>query len=583
MSADPRATELVSLRSALASTQADLATLAAAGEIDRERAAAVRANVLGIVSRSAPLVGERPTDPIRRVVADLFSTKTDVTRISALLSDLDARLALQEQVHAYHRSSIRAIGAVVLWIIAALAAVVGVLAALLSMAIGQPWQPQLTFWLLPAAAFVALGVALWRRGDPRPRRLSGRVLVVAASLCIVVSLVSTSVLERGASLPVIAADQRYEVSGVASVVAPGVQGWKAQRSSGPPIEQVAFSRDVGRRDRPENNETVRAELSANPVSGDPLPARDLIKQGLDAREDETDGGRLVGLSFSTSAVSGRDQCTRYDHVTRDTGVPQFPGSAFTLTSHGIYCVDPDAAFLIHAQWSHRYLEGTQPEVADSDADTFLSSLRVTRSPSATARPAAIPSPGTVVFAERFNDRTTGWTVTDNEFARVGYLSDSAYGIELRKTNSHAHVATQASGRRRDAYIEADIGVGRATNTEYGPTCRVDDKFQSFYYFAVASDGASAIYRVEGRETKTLAVSPGILRSLRPPAAFKVATRCYGEKGAVALALSVNGTVLLRAEDRDGAIDRDGWSGFYVGGGPTPILRLTSFTVRELAR
>jgi hypothetical protein len=280
-------------------------------------------------------------------------------------------------------------------------------------------------------------------------------------------------------------------------------------------------------------------------------------------------------------VASRPACVRYDWSAKDTGVAKFPGSVFRLNTHGLMCTDSSASRLINVAWSHRYLEGSKPTVAESAAEPFLGSLKVTESISPNASP--LPSArtaGAVLFSDTFQDTSGRWRPVDNEFARMGHLTNGGFGIELRR-RAHAHAATGEVPVARDVEIEVDYRV--TAEGLYGPTCRLDDAFGTFYVLGVTNDGRYAIQRIVGGKITNVGWSAGTVRAdFVAPASLKIVAQCYGD-GPVTLVLTVNGTTLLRVQDNDGAITAAGRASFYATGEAGPATRLGSFTVRDLSR
>jgi hypothetical protein len=490
---------------------------------------------------------------------------------------------VSERTPPVRRSLVRAAGSIVLWILAAVAFVFAAVSAAVAVALGS-FASSVTFYLLIGLGLVFFGVALWRRHQPRPRRLTGRILTVAGVASLVASVVISSVLGTGDTKPVLFPSQRYEVSGgLASVSAPGTDGWQSTREKTDFQETVSFARDVGSSRTAAEGETLRAHISVGDARGNALPSGDLIAQALDTEKRSNTTQRMTDLRFTTSTAPSRPACMRYDWSAKDTGVARFPGSVFRLNTHGLMCTNSSATHLINVGWSHRYLEGSEPKVAESTAEPFLASLQVTEGGSPGPSPLASPlAPGTVLFRDTFKDSSGRWRAAENEFARMGYLTSGGFGIELRR-RAHAHASTGEVPVARDIEIEVDYRVTSTAEGLYGPTCRLDDTFGTFYVFVVTNDGRYAIQRNIGGRLTTVAWSAGTVRSdLVAPASLKIVAQCYGD-GPVTLVLTVNGTMLLRLQDTDGAIRAGGRASFYANGEAGPATRLESFTVREIGR
>jgi hypothetical protein len=483
----------------------------------------------------------------------------------------------------YHRSPLRAVGSIVLWILGAIAFLFALVSVAVTVLTGS-YVSNVAFYGLVAIGLVLFGIALWRRKDPRPRRLDGRILTIAGTASLVAAIGSSSVLGTGDSKRIFFANQRYEVSGgLASVEAPGTDGWESTRDKTDFQETVSFARAVGSGRTADESETLRAHISVGYARGNALPSGELIAQALDAEKRSNTGPRTSDLVFTTSAVASRAACMRYDWTANDTGVAKFPQAVFRLTAHGLMCTDSSATHLINIAWSHRYLEGTEPKVPESSAEPFLASLRMTEGGSPSASPLAKPlASGTVLFRDTLKDSSGRWRVAESEFARTGYLTSGGFGIELRR-RARAHAATGEVPVARDVEIEVDYRVTSTALGFYGPTCRLDDTFGTFYAFGVASDGTYAIQRNVGGKSTNLAWSAGTVRAdLVAPASVKIIAQCYGD-GPVTLVLTVNGTTLLRLQDTDGAIGAGGRASFYADGEAGPLTRLESFTVREIGR
>jgi len=480
------------------------------------------------------------------------------------------------------RSFLSAAGSIVLWLFAAIAFVAAAVSAVVAVATGS-FAGSATFYLFVALGLVLFGVGLWRRHDPRPRLLNGRILTAAGAVSVVAAVVSSSVLGAGDTKPILFANQRYELAGgLASVSAPGTHGWQSTRDKTDFQETVNFARDVGSGRTVDDSETIRAHISVIDARGNALPSGELIAQALEAEKRANTGQRMTDLEFTTSAVPSRPACIRYDWSAKDNGVARFPGSVFRLKTHGLMCTDSSATHLINVGWSHRYLESSEPKVAESTAEPFLASMQMTEGgpgPSPLASPLA---PGTVLFRDTFKDTSGRWRAAENEFARMGYFTSGGFGIELKR-RAHAHASTGEVPVARDVEIEVDYRVTSTAVGLYGPTCRLDDSFGTFYVFGVTNDGRYGIQRNVGGRLKDLAWSGGTVRaSLVAPASVKIVARCYGD-GPVILVLTVNGTTLLRLQDTDGAIRGGGRASFYANGEAGPVTRLESFTVREIGR
>src|SRR6185436_4721041 len=245
-----------------------------------------------------------------------------------------------------------------------------------------------------------------------------------------------------------------------------------------------------------------------------------------------------------------------------TGVSAFPGSVFTLTFHGVMCLESTAADLIHVEWSHRFLEGSTPKVPEADGDPFLASLQLKPRPPVTPASAALPSLGTTVFSDRLSDHNN-WTTSDNEFAKLGALAPGGHGIQMKKA-AQAHLGSPAIAKARDAVVEAEYFMPAKTLAVVGPTCRVDDTYRSFYAFIVSGTGTYAIGRADAGKWSTLASSGAMTRrSLAAPAPVRITAYCFTTGDSVSLVLVLNGVPLLRVEDREGAITREGRFGLYA--------------------
>jgi hypothetical protein len=593
VSAAPTVVELGELRGAVAPLRAEFEALAKSDTPDPSATLAARSSFEALLARCGSSLSSGVSQRIRAALDDPADDQAALGRSLRVLEEVDAELAFREKVASYKRSPLRAALSILLWLLAlpALAAsVVSLVATLVAsrisdfedlvrQAFGALW-----FYGLLALFFASLGLALWRRGDPRPRTVTGRQAITAAALSLAALVASTAATTSGASLPILSASTRYEVGAVASVLPPGTTGWQAQSTHDELRDQVDFMRDIGRRQTAQDSETLRAHIIAVKATGNLVPATELIQGALDGLEGSREGGRLTLASFKASAVPTFQQCRRYDRIAKDSGVTQFPSSVFILVSHGLFCFVEAPAYLVTAEWSHRYLEGTTPFVSESDADAFLASLQLKATASSLRSPSALATTGRVVFAERFSDKNTGWTVFDNDFARAGYLSPTGYGVQLKR-RAHAHVSTRTIETRRDAYIEVEAFVPEQQDAYYGPTCRVDDSFSSFYLFEVTSHGTYGITKFVAGKRTTIAHSVfAVRRSLLPPGTLRIAAYCYGEPGkSVTLALAVNGVSLLQIDDREPALDRAGRAAFFSNGETAgPQMRLLSFTIREIA-
>ena len=586
--------ELGELRAAVAPLQAQLQSLANADVPDPSEILAMRTSFAALLERCRASLTPALFQRVRAAVDDQTDDHAAVLRALALAIEVDAALAFREKVASYKRSLLRSVLSLLLWLLA-LASLAGAAVSLFVTLIASRSSQfadlarealaAVLFYGLLALGFVAMGLALWRRHDPRPRALTGRRLSAVAAISFAALIASTAATTSGASLPILSSSMRYEVGAVASVLPPGTTGWQKQQTTDEIIDQVDFSRDVGGRRTAEDSETLRAQVMALKATGNLLTGSDLIQEALDGQELSFEGGRLTNVSFKVAPVASLKQCQRYDRVTKDTGVAQFPGSVFILTSHGLYCFVEAPAYLVAAEWSHRYLEGTTPNVPESDADAFLESLQLRTGDKPAGPSGALATTGRVALAERFNDKSNGWTTIDNDFARTGYLSPTGYGVQLKR-RAHAHVGTTAAEKRRDSYVEVEFVAPAQMGAYYGPTCRVDDAFGSFYLFEVTSDGAYGIAKIVAGKRTTLAHSAfAVRRSLIPPVPLRIGAYCYGDPGKrVTLALEVNGVQLLRIDDSEPTLDRAGWDAFFANGeGAGPLMRLSSFTVRDIVR
>ena len=489
----------------------------------------------------------------------------------------------QESIAPYRRSALRASGSILLWVLAAIAFLLALFSLAFTVLTGS-YLANVPFYLFIAIGLVFFGIAVWRRRDPRPRRFTGRILTVAGTASLVAAFVSSSVLGTGDSKPILFASQRYDLAGgLASAGAPGTDGWESTREKTVFADTVNFARNVGLGRTADDNETLRASLSVIRAPGNALSSGELIAQALDTEKRSNTGGRNTDLRFTTSAVSSPPSCLRYDWTVNDTGVAKFPGSVFKLTSHGLMCTDRSVTNLIEIYWSHRYLEGTEPKVAESSAEPFLASLKLSEAASPEASPLASPhAPGTVLFRDNFKDPSGRWSPMDNEFARMRYVPNDGFEVELRRF-AHAHVSSSLVPIARDVEVDVEYRVASTAQAEYGPTCRLDDAFGTFYVFLVTTDGTYGIKRNVNGKLKDLSWSAGTFRAdLVAPASVQIVAQCYGD-GPVTLVLSVNGKTLLRLQDTDGAIKSAGRASFYANGQAGPAMHLDAFTIRDLSR
>ncbi len=193
----------------------------------------------------------------------------------------------------------------------------------------------------------------------------------------------------------------------------------------------------------------------------------------------------------------------------------------------------------------------------------------------------LPTPGVVLFEDRFTDESGRWIPNDDQYAFVGYLPGGGLGVQLRR-NAHVHAATEAMSLSRDVYVEVEYELTAASKASFGPTCRVSPTFNgTFYSFQVGTDGSLAIVRY-GRGVKTLAQAAPSRSSLGAPSTVRIGAYCVGP-GPVWLALVANGTLLLQVDDVDSPIVSPGLATFFANGDAGPMARLKAFTVRDAVR
>jgi hypothetical protein len=586
--------ELASLVTALKAFRDEAAIVVALDPPDAERVAALRSSFAEITRRAGARLDERLRFDLRAAQTDWAVDAASVARVAELIRRVDVALDASERIRAHRRGPALVVGSVLLWVLASIGLVLTVISVFIALAaLGSDTFVDETrrglssalFYAFLSLAFAAAAVALWRRGDPRPHMVGGRALVTLAAAGIVVSVVSSVAVSGGNATPVLLAGQRYDIA-AASILPPGTSGWEQKRTtSDAGAEVIEFNRDVGSRRIAADNETLRAVLSSSPMRANLVPPRDFVEQAIAGIGADDEGGRLTTVSFSTREAAGLPVCRRYDRVAKDTGVTAFPGSIFVLRSHGVMCLESTASDVILVEWSQRYLEGSTPKVADIEAEPFLASLQLKARPRVTPASAALPPVGATLFTDRLSDNHSNWTTSDNEFAKLGTLGAvGGHGIQMKKA-AQAHLGSPAIGKARDAVVEAEYFMLAKTVAVVGPTCRADDAYRSFYTFVVSGNGEYAIGRADAGKWSTLASSGAFVRrSLAAPAPVRIAGYCFTTGDSVSLMLVVNGVPLLRVEDREGAIAREGRFGFYAESpGPTGTIKMTSFTVKAIAR
>lgn len=97
-------------------------------------------------------------------------------------------------------------------------------------------------------------------------------------------------------------------------------------------------------------------------------AQTWAKGKIDARH------KLIESKVFVDKCQGWD-CMKYEFAAEDRGVPQFPGSVFVMTIHGLLFIHPDFPNLtITLEYSQRFLQGQQPLTIEGEIEPFLKSL-----------------------------------------------------------------------------------------------------------------------------------------------------------------------------------------------------------------
>ena len=182
----PPTREIERLLAEARAVRIELAALAEADAADHVPFTAVREHFQEIAREAQPYLSPPVALQMRSAEADWVDQPARQAALAAIdgaAAELNTRLLFM----AYRRSALRAAAAGVLWLIATAAFAgfgVSALVAVPSLVggrggdLGRASLGAAAFYLLVAFAFVALGFALWRRHDPRPRLLAG-----ASALC----------------------------------------------------------------------------------------------------------------------------------------------------------------------------------------------------------------------------------------------------------------------------------------------------------------------------------------------------------------------------------------------------------------
>ena len=375
------------------------------------------------------------------------------------------------------------------------------------------------------------------------------------------------------------AGEVVEVAGLASIVSPGDWPMTRDRGFG---RSVDFARDLpGDRSRPEGNETVRADLIVVPMSGVRLSHEEFFADVIAGAKDNTEGGRIRTLSVTSRGDTSRGaDCLRYDKVAEDRGVPQFVGTAFTLTYHDLVCFHPSGSAVVRARWSHRYLASAAPSVPETDADPYLDSLRLIGTP---PKEEIRQRPGLhgVVYLSRFTAQDR-WTRFDNEHV-LAEPGAGAYVVSQRKPWSYTVAIPNAAPKARDVHIEVDVRFVRGDGgpSLVGPTCRLTASDKATYYaFVISPTGFYGIARVANNsDLSFLAAAVFWSRpAIGTEEKHRIEADCVGADDGTVLSLRVDGTDLLQIRDTGKSLSDAGHSGLYVQGDKGFSATVTSFVV-----
>ena len=169
-----------------------------------------------------------------------------------------------------------------------------------------------------------------------------------------------------------------------SILPPQGADWFMGRSTLPDGTQaVSFGKKMRETacQRPEDCTTVEASVMVKNVTV-PFQTRADILQYIEqaGREEAEKGTRMRLLEFKTAVdYTLGVECLRQDAILEDRGVPQFPGTVFIMTSHGLFCPHPDSPrYVIGVGYSHRTVQGQQPPSIEAEIEPFLYSLEFLR-------------------------------------------------------------------------------------------------------------------------------------------------------------------------------------------------------------
>lgn len=98
------------------------------------------------------------------------------------------------------------------------------------------------------------------------------------------------------------------------------------------------------------------------------------------QEESLATGRHRAISFVSRSTTAREDkkalCEVYDATSEDRGVPGWEGRVFILTVQGLICWHYGFDWLLHGDYSERWLTGENPSTSfQEDAKTFIKGVR----------------------------------------------------------------------------------------------------------------------------------------------------------------------------------------------------------------
>ncbi len=168
--------------------------------------------------------------------------------------------------------------------------------------------------------------------------------------------------------------QRMQLDGF-SILPPQGEGWFVAEPSPSPGEAWRTVATFVRRAGDQPGAAIWATVTTAELGMPFQTPEQLVQQILQTRRAELQTGRLRLLEFRSGPGPGPG-CHRYDAVTEDRGVPEFPGETFVVTLHHAICLHPSAPTVaVNLGYNERRRRGQPAADLAGEGEPFLRSLQ----------------------------------------------------------------------------------------------------------------------------------------------------------------------------------------------------------------